>query len=222
MARFSLSLLFATAASVSAYRGQGSKFRNYRSGEDYTTRTTNKSSLTLPGVEVFISPKDSFDFVPATGYAVNGVELIEKQIAANGGVEATKETAAIVKNDDIAEWAMSRLHSEVQKHQPPRPNESLAGKVLTVKASEEILTPEDLGSVVVCHAFDQESSFCHKLHSQLGVTKITVEPNGKPSELWVACHYSEEEGTSCHVLNVGDAFFSTGTADVSSMLRGKN
>ncbi len=222
MTRFALSVLFATAASVSAYRGQGSAMRDYRSGEDYSTATTNKSSLTLPGVEFFISPKDSFDFLPAPGHAVKGMELLEKQIAANGGWEAMKDTAAIVKNDDIAEWAMSRLHTEVQKHQAPRPNESLSGKVLTVKTAEEILTPKGLGRTVVCHAFDQESHFCHKgMDGEMGVTKITVEPNGKPSDLWVSCHHREVEGISCHVLNAGDVIFSS-MSDATSALRGKS
>eukprot|EP00553_Chaetoceros_curvisetus_P007152 CAMPEP_0204612498 /NCGR_PEP_ID=MMETSP0717-20131115/590_1 /ASSEMBLY_ACC=CAM_ASM_000666 /TAXON_ID=230516 /ORGANISM="Chaetoceros curvisetus" /LENGTH=150 /DNA_ID=CAMNT_0051624615 /DNA_START=153 /DNA_END=605 /DNA_ORIENTATION=- len=108
--------------------------------------------------------------------------------------------------DEVAEWAKTTLKEEpiIIKHQVPRPNESLVGKPLTVEKAEDIISARES---VMCHLIEQNSYVCHKT-SHVGITAIQVSPNGKPSTVHLACHYGEEEVGMCHVLNVGDLFFS--------------
>ncbi len=224
MPRFSLALLLlvaaASAPSASSccwFRPSGDK-KNYRSGETYSTVTSNKAELTQHGAELFISPMDTFDFLPSPGHAVKGMKEIEEsfsELAASRNSEI--HDGAIVKgsDDDIDKWAQAQLGSEMQKYQVPRPNESLSGKILAVESVREILTSKDIGDVVVCHKIEQDATFCHKLeHENFGVTEVTVSPNGKPSALWVGCHEPMDAGGDdaqhvCHVLNVGDLVFTT-------------
>ena len=188
--------------------------RNYRSsGKDAYSSTTSssKAELTHPGVELYISPKDSFDFLPSSGYAVNGRNMIlNEEIASTP--DKDRERVALVHGtpeEDVAKWAQTQLGPDMKKFQAPRPNESLPGKVLVVKATKDIIEPKDVGDAVVCHKIEEDATFCHKLNDfSFSVTEITVSPNGKPSRVWAACHVMKDMDL-CHLLNVGDMVFTT-------------
>ena len=95
----------------------------------------------------------------------------------------------------------------IRKDQVPMPNESLTAKELTVDAVEELSLSEDK---VLCHEAELDSYFYHKLgnDNKVSISKVTVSPaHGKPSTLFVACHYFSPEG--CHVMNVNDFIVST-------------
>jgi hypothetical protein len=215
MFRLAIALFLTTAAvvpSAHAVTFAGSDFahNNFRTGSDatveYSTSATNKSALTLPGTEIYISPRDSYDFIPAAGYNPV-VDWIKENIG-----ESTDK--ALLKNNEIEEWAMSMLDTKsFQKHQAPKPNESLPGQILRIKDSKDILDASN--EVVACHALDEDYHLCHKVNGELSITNVTVEPNGKPSNLFVACHYGED--LWCHVLNAGDTIFSSGHAHVDVM-----
>lgn len=219
MSRFSFAALFIAASTSSAsaccyFRPNDDK-TNYRTGEIYSTNASSKADLTRPGVELYISPRDSFDFVPSSGHAVRGMGNLKEsfaELAAARGGEI--HDGAILKGseDDVAEWVRALLgdDTDVQKYQAPRPNETLPGKVLTVEKAEEILNSKYVGDAVVCHKVEQDATFCHKLTNEnFDVTEITVSPNGKPSTVWVGCHelVDEKRYSGCHVLNVGDLVF---------------
>ena len=207
MTRLALSLFVAAAASLpSAFgnmaKGPGSVLSfNFRSGAEYSSKKTLKA-LTTPGAEFYISPRDSFDFVPSAGYGAH--EDAEKTATY---IEATSDGdlhAAVVKGSShkvLAKWAIDADMETLKKNQVPRPNESLPGKVLTVKSAEALFTAEGL-----CHEFERETFYCHKPHDIISVFEVTVSLDGRTSELWVACHGDDE----CHVMNVGDFVFSTG------------
>ena len=225
MPRFSFSLwVVATAALVSecdAVKNSAGNpwYDNFRAAGSYSTQRNNKEELTLPGAELFISPNDSFDFVPSPGYSVAVEELEQDPIF------LASSDQAIVRGSDenLANWAASRLvghqaKTTLQKHISPRPNESLSGKILTVEAAEVVVRADQ---AVLCHALEKDSHLCHKLHKPMDITEVTVSPNGKASKLWVACHYGEgnDGGTLCHVMNVGD-FMYISTEPVVSVLPG--
>jgi len=219
MPHFSLALLFVAESASLA-----SAYKNYRSGETYSTIFLNKAELTLNGAELYISPMDSFDFLPSPGYASKGMKTLKEEFAELAASRNSEiHDGAIVKgsNDDVHKWAQAQLGSAMQTYQVPRPDESLSGKVLTVESAKEILNPEDSADIVVCHKIEQDATFCHKLgHERFGVTEVTVSPHGKPSALWVGCHEPMDAGDDghdanspvCHVINVGDFVFTT-TAD---------
>jgi len=211
MTQFSLALLVAVMAAPSASACcwfNGHKPRNYRSGGDYSTVSSRKAELTLPGVDLYISPEDSFDFLPSSGHAVKGREiLIGEEI--DQTPDEFREHVKLVQGSEkeIVEWVRSQLGPDVKKYQVPRPNESLPGKVLTIETAKDIITPKDVGDAVICHKIEEDATFCHKLNDfSFSVTEITVSPNGKPSSLWAGCHVMEDEDM-CHLLNVGDMVF---------------
>jgi len=207
-------LVFSALAAPSLVSGfwDGNNFWNTRSGEVYTTKASSKAEFSLPGVELYISPKDSFDFLPSAGYAVESVKMLKEEI-----VHAQLLDVAYVEgSEDVATWAQTHLGSSIvmQKHEVPRPNESLSGKVLTVKSSKDIFDANDVGEVVICHKAAEDMSFCHKVHEDFSVTEVTVSPNGKPSTLWVGCHTNIIGAENwCHVMNVGDIVFTTTHTD---------
>jgi len=215
MSRFVPSLFIAATAFVpncnALQYDQWGAIYNFRSGGQYSTKSSSKTELTFPGVKFFISPGDSFDFVPSSGFSTRLEELEQNPLFL-----ASPEEQAIVRgsDEDLAKWATSRLDhdhstSSLQKHIAPRPNESLPGKVLTVDSEKFVVRAEH--TAVICHALDQDAHLCHKLHKPMDITEVTVSPNGKPSKVWVACHYGEvDDGeTICHVMNVGDLMFTT-------------
>jgi len=218
MFRLAIALFLTTAAVVPSahaisFQGANMKFQNFRANVEYSTSATKKSALTLPGTEIYISPRDSYDFIPAAGYNPV-VDWVKENIG-----ESTDK--ALLKNNEIEEWAMSMLDTKsFQKHQAPKPKESLPGQILRIKDSKDILDASN--EVVACHVLDEDYHLCHKVNGELSITNVTVEPNGKPSNLFVACHYGEQEGEDlwCHVLNAGDIIFSSGHAHVDvKMLR---
>jgi len=213
MSRFFPSIFIAITAFIpncsALGQTKGDHLFNFRSGDRYSTQCSSKTELTLPGVEFFISPGDSFDFVASSGYNTHLEELEQNQLFL-----ASPEKQAIVRgsDEDLAKWATSCLDgdhstSSLQKHIAPRPNESLPGKVLTVESEKLVVRAEH--TAVVCHALDQDAHLCHKLEKPMEITEVTVSPNGKPSKVWVACHYGEayDGETACHIMNVGDLMF---------------
>lgn len=224
MSRFSFSVwVVATAALVSecdaVASSMGFHVFNYRGACPYSTERNNKEELTLPGAQLFISPNDSFDFVPSPGYSVS-VKFLEEDPLFLG----TSDQAIVRGSDEnLANWAASRLVGHegkptLQKHISPRPNESLSGKILTVEAAEVVARADQ---AVLCHALEKDAHVCHKLHKPMDITEVTVSPNGKASKLWVACHYGEgnDTGTSCHVMNMEDYMY-VSTEHVVSVLPG--
>eukprot|EP00551_Chaetoceros_affinis_P008660 CAMPEP_0203682998 /NCGR_PEP_ID=MMETSP0090-20130426/47292_1 /ASSEMBLY_ACC=CAM_ASM_001088 /TAXON_ID=426623 /ORGANISM="Chaetoceros affinis, Strain CCMP159" /LENGTH=222 /DNA_ID=CAMNT_0050552119 /DNA_START=1352 /DNA_END=2020 /DNA_ORIENTATION=- len=207
MTRLALSLFVAAAASLpsafGAHMGQtGSRFFNFRSSADYSSVNTLEA-LTTPGAEFYISPKDSFDFVPSAGYGA--YEDAEKTAAY---IQASSDHgdlhAAVVKGSShevLTKWAVDADMETLKKYQVPRPNESLPGKVLTVKSAEALFTAEG-----VCHEFERETFYCHKPHAIISVFEVIVSPDERTSKLWVACHGNDD----CHVMNAGDFVFSAG------------
>jgi len=212
MTRFSLALFVAAMAAPSAsaccwFRGLAP--RNYRSGEgDYSTASSSKAELTLPGVELYISPKDSFDFLPSSGHAVKGRKILfDEEIKQTP--DEFREHVKLVQGseEEVAKWVRSQLGPDVKKYQAPRPNESLPGKVLTIETVKDIINSKDIGDAVICHKIEEDATFCHKLNDfSFSVTEIIVSPNGKPSSLWAGCHVMEDEDM-CHLMNVGDMVF---------------
>jgi len=181
---------------------------NVRSGEVYSTSASSKAELSLSGVELYISPKDSFDFLPSAGYAVESAMMLKEKLV-NAPLQ---DMACLEGSEDVATWAQTHLGSStvMQKHEVPMPNESLSGKVLTVKSAKDLFDAKDVGEVVICHKIAEEMSFCHKLHEDFSVTEVTVSPNGKPSTLWVGCHTNIIGAENwCHVMNMGDIVFTT-------------
>lgn len=213
MVRFSLALFIAAMASPSVsaccWWNSGAP-RNYRSGEvAYSTTVSMKEELTLPGVEIYISPKDSFDFLPSSGYNVKGGKMIlDEEIASTPN--ELRDRVALVKGseENVAKRVQTILGPNTKKYQAPRPNESLPGKVLTVETAKDIFKSKDIGDAVVCHKIEEDATFCHRLNDSFSfsITEITVSPNGKPSTLWAGCHVMEDKNM-CHLLNVGDMVF---------------
>lgn len=206
MVRFlPLTLATSLVSTVSSHASAGwaSRADNFRSGHLYTTYD-DKSALATPGNEIFISPTDSFDFVPTAGYGQVEFTIQSQVELKDHGLQdfETSELLTDVNEHEVAEWAKATLkESNIMKSQVPRPNESLVGKSLTVEKAEDIIPVHDS---VLCHQIEQNSYICHKtLH--VGITAVQVSPNGKPSTLHLACHYGED--SKCHVLNVGDLIF---------------
>jgi len=207
MTRLALSLFVAAAASLpSAFgnmaQGHGSVLHfDFRSGADYSSVNTLEA-LTTPGAGFYISPKDSFDFVPSAGYGA--YEDAEKYVTYNKASNDGDLHAAVVKGSShevLTKWAVDADMETLKKYQVPRPNESLPGKVLTVKSAEALFTAEG-----VCHEFERETFYCHKPHAIISVFEVIVSPDERTSKLWVACHGNVD----CHVLNAGDFVFSAG------------
>ncbi len=180
-----------------------SRENNFRSGELYST-WSEMAALTTPGKEMFISPRDSFDFVPSKGYG-----QFEKALEAQAIPDEIETSGILTGFESAAEWARAELkNSNLIKSQVPIPNESLAGKVLTIKSAQEILPPR---ASVMCHEIEQETYFCHKTN-HVAVQAVEVSPSDKLSTLHVACHYSGET-SECHVMNVGDIVFFAPASD---------
>lgn len=205
LALFAIAAFTPTCTAWPGFLGDPWFVLNNRSGELYSTQRSSKEELTLPGVEIFISPTDSFDVLPSPGYNTK-IEELER-----GGHVSASPDEAVVRGPDknLAEWAAARLDCAptLQKHISPRPNESLAGKVLTVESSGVVVRVDH--AAVLCHALERDAHLCHKLHKPMDITEVTVSPNGKSSKLWIACHYGEggDGMTICHVMNVGDSMF---------------
>mmetsp|Transcript_27749 Transcript_27749/g.33910 ORF Transcript_27749/g.33910 Transcript_27749/m.33910 type:complete len:217 (+) Transcript_27749:70-720(+) len=178
----------------SLYMNSGNSMANFRVGKQYTTWSSDEH-LTKVGSTFEISPTDSYDFVPAKGY---------------GYAQSVKNDffSFFYSSEEATKWAKSTLRTEmIHKDQVPMPNESLIAKELTVDAVEELSLSEEK---VLCHETELESYFCHKLGGDktLNISKVTVSPaHGKPSTLFVACHYFGDVG--CHVMNVNDFIVST-------------
>ena len=180
-------------------------FRNFRSGVKYTT-WNEMPELTTPGKEIFISPKDSFDFIPDVGYG-QFEELVKK---ADEKSESWEAHVVLLGKEAATEWAQAQLKTKtttLKKSEVLKPNENLVGMKLVVDSpgATELLPPLES---VICHQFEEETFFCHKTKN-VGVQTIEVSPHGKPSTLWLACHHVVEDSPQCHVMNVGDIFFST-------------
>ncbi len=202
-----LTLAVSLVSSVSSYAwaGWAHRYENFRSGHLYTTYD-DKSALATPGEDIFISPIDSFDFVPTVGYGQVESTIASRAEFVDHGLQdfQTSEILVDTNEHEVAEWAKTALNeANIIKSQVPRPNESLVGKSLTVEKAEDILPARES---VLCHQIEQKSYICHKTH-HVGITAVQVSPNGKPSTLHLACHYGED--SKCHVLNVGDLFFSS-------------
>ena len=174
--------------------------------KEYSTGTTKKVELTTLGVEFYISPHDSFDFVPSVGYS-EGFEEIEGLVSSN---PTNNEHATITKggNDEIHGWAKhlrTNDNAQIYQHQIPMPNKSLSGKVLTVTDSKYLFEADE----GICHLIEHERYMCHKPRSPVDIIKITVSPHGKPNYLWVACHRpidkDDHQEWWYHVMNVGDS-----------------
>lgn len=213
MPRFSFPLfIVATAALASecdAVRNSIGNpwYANFRSGGLYSTQRNSKEELTLPGTDIFVSPKDSFDFLPSPGYNALVEELEQDPIFS----ASSDEDIVRGSDENLANWAASRLvgheaRTTLQKRISPRPNESLSGKILTIEAAEVVVRTDQ---AVLCHALEKDAHLCHKLHMPMDITEVTVSPNGKASMFWVACHYGEgkDGDTLCHVMNVGDFMY---------------
>lgn len=176
---------------------------NFRSGVKYTT-WNEMPELTTPGKEIFISPKDSFDFIPDVGYGQFD-ELVKK---ADEEPESWEAHVVLLGKEAATEWAQAQLSkATLKKSEVLKPNENLVGMKLVVDSpgATELLPPLES---VICHQIEEETFFCHKTKN-VGVQTIEVSPHGKPSTLWLACHHVVEESPQCHVMNVGDIFFST-------------
>ncbi len=162
------------------------------------------AALTTPGKEMYISPKDSFDFVPAKGYG-----QFEKALEAQAIPDEIETSGILTGFQAAAEWAKTELEdSNLIKSQVPVPNESLTGKTLTIKSAKEILPPRES---VMCHEIEQETYFCHKTN-HVAIQAVEVSPDDKLSTLHLACHYSGES-SECHVMNVGDVVFFAPASD---------
>lgn len=175
---------------------------NFRSGEIYTT-VNDYQNLTTPGNEIFISPEDSFDFVPEAGYGV--LESAQKGEKREGEVG---KLLFDMSGTSFKEWAMSQLQeSKLIKTEAPTPNESLVGRTLTIESAQEVLPRS---RAVACHMIDKEASFCHLTPEgvEVTVTAVQVSPHGKPSSLNILCHHNTGADIHrCHVMNVGDILF---------------
>lgn len=210
MPRFILSLFLAATlvpASIAVRNAAGNPwFANFRSGALYSTTSRDKEALVRPGVELYIAPRDTFDFLPSTGYGTY-VETLEKDLSELGD---SRNAVVRGSEENLIAWASAQLNTkDLSNHSVPRPNESLVGKILVVEESSVIY---EMKNAVLCHALEEETHFCHKLHSSMDITQLTVSPNGKESHLWVGCHYGEgddedEDDALCHVMNVGDRVF---------------
>jgi len=196
------------AGSVSAERGGGNRYWNNRVGKQYTTWSFDEH-LTKVGSTFEISPTDSYDFVPAKGYGDAKSVVVDLHVEKQEFGEAfVGERGFFYSSEEATNWAKSTLRTEmIHKDQVPMPNESLIAKELTVDAVEELSLSEDK---VLCHEVELESYYCHKFgnNKTLNISKVTVSPvHGKPSILFVACHYFGDAG--CHVMNVNDFIVST-------------
>ncbi len=202
--RFVSTLSITLALLLSASSGYevhiGPWMDNFRSGVKYST-WDEMTALTTPGEKILISPQDSFDFIPSLGYGQ--FQLAEK---ADRNPDAWEAHKVLTGYDAVTEWAEAQLGEPVLKgYQVPQPNENLVGMTLVVDSpgAKELLPPRES---VICHQIEVETFFCHKTQN-VGVQTIEVSPHGKPSTLWLACHYVEKT-PKCHVMNVGDMFFS--------------
>jgi hypothetical protein len=211
MIRLNLALLVAALATDSVFSCCGVSrvvFGNFRSGDDYSTATKSMTELTLVRSQFYISPQDSFDFLPSASYNSNVIDSVKEELAA--GTAEQRETNAVVEGSDkdLEDWAQAFFgDTEMEKYTSPRPNESLTGKVLTIENTKEILERKPDGELtVLCHKMEEGTSFCHKLHQGFSITAVAVSTNGgKPSDVWVACHWDETK--MCHAINVGDMVF---------------
>ncbi len=183
----------------------GNYWDNFRTNERYSTWDINKALHENAGMKFNISPKDSFDFIPAKGYGQ--FKTAGKALANPDSFESMK---VLTGYDAVAEWARAELNThKITKHEVPMPNESLVGKDLTAESISEVIP---VSEYITCHAIEQETYFCHKT-SHIRVSAVTVSPNDKPSTLWVACHVMRDDGSSrCHVMNVGDIIVSHASA----------
>mmetsp|Transcript_27750 Transcript_27750/g.33911 ORF Transcript_27750/g.33911 Transcript_27750/m.33911 type:complete len:232 (+) Transcript_27750:70-765(+) len=193
----------------SLYMNSGNSMANFRVGKQYTTWSSDEH-LTKVGSTFEISPTDSYDFVPAKGYGDAKSVVAQLQVGKEEKGEAfvAELFGFFYSSEEATKWAKSTLRTEmIHKDQVPMPNESLIAKELTVDAVEELSLSEEK---VLCHETELESYFCHKLGGDktLNISKVTVSPaHGKPSTLFVACHYFGDVG--CHVMNVNDFIVST-------------
>eukprot|EP00567_Pseudictyota_dubia_P008732 CAMPEP_0197452004 /NCGR_PEP_ID=MMETSP1175-20131217/30837_1 /TAXON_ID=1003142 /ORGANISM="Triceratium dubium, Strain CCMP147" /LENGTH=228 /DNA_ID=CAMNT_0042984891 /DNA_START=76 /DNA_END=762 /DNA_ORIENTATION=+ len=184
---------------------------NPRSGEEYSTLDTRAALVTV-GAEFHISPKDSFDFVPSAGYN-KVVDEVEKAVAEN--LNGNEQIALVRSSDslDLVNWGTRiGLNASDKIQVVPKPNEALAGKVLTVDSAKGLFKAEG-----ICHMIEEGTYVCHKPNG-VDVTEITVSPNGKPSNLWVACHNAEDVARICHVMNVADVVFPHGAGNRDPLL----
>ena len=175
-------------------------YYNFRTSQPYSTRMENNNLIT-PGTKFEIAPSDSFDFVPAVGYAdLTGAK--EAQQATN---DADGRDHVLMKGyDSVAEWSKYKFdNASVEVRVVPMPKESLSGKELIVKSATQIISK---GDKVLCHEAEYETYLCHK-NNDVTVTEVNVVTTAggdKPSTLWVACH---TEKVLCHVMNVNDLIF---------------
>lgn len=184
--------------------------KNFRVGQQYTTWTSD-GHLTKVGSIIEISPADSYDFVPARGYGqaqavTDELRDVEEEF---GRAYAEERAGWFTSIDGATSWAKSRLGNGtmVRKDLVPVPNESLIARELTVDAVEELSTLSK--DKVLCHETELGSYFCHNVgdDKEITISKVTVSTtNGKPSTIFVACHYFGNSG--CHVMNVNDFILS--------------
>lgn len=163
----------------------------------------DNNNLITPGTKFEISPTDSFDFVPAVGYA----DLTQAKAQAEKAEDSSDDPSTLMKGyDSVAQWSKYELdHTSVEVHVVPMPKESLPGKELIVKSATQIIPS---GEKVLCHETEYETYLCHKTND-VAVTEVnvvTAAGGDKPSTLWVACH-SHEDRVLCHVMNVNDVIF---------------
>ena len=224
MTRFAL-FLFVTAALVpegSAFFSVSVFKINARTYRSYSTQNT-REALTTPGVEFYISPSDSFDFIPSAGYAA--IEELEKDVA-QAAEDHIEHVGFAEGSAEVADWGMTQLYTEKEqhesipvptKHEAPRPNQSLSGKVLKVESAKDLFPVEG-----ICHLIEHETYMCHKPIYDVDIVEITVSPNGKSNKVWIACHAnSMEDGVEdlCHVMNVGDVVFTATKLEKSKYVR---
>lgn len=223
MARFSLSCFLAAYAaillpgvhSIGHLGTEAHSFINLRSDNIYSTLNPMQD-LTSLGASIYISPLDSFDFIPAPGYSIayhsdSGHDAKKKFKSAfeffdtwlKSEFNSEHANVVIGDTDKLSIWAADK-HLHVS-HQVPKPNESLPGKVLTIEGAKMLIR----GAGGACHWIENGVAVCHQPDDPVNVIEVTVttpESNeGKSSTLWVACH--EENLESCHVLNVNDFVF---------------